>query len=270
MKRSHYALQSLCLLTSLLLLLSGTIPAHAANDKVTSTSEPEQTPLQTSPVTTVNIYISPKGSDTSNNGTLERPYRTLDKAQSVVRNTYQNRPKGGVTVWLRKGEYNLSAPLELLEKDSGTPGSPVIYRSYPGERATITTAKVIPSSAWKKLNPQATARVHPKVSSDELRERDLKALHIKNIDGVPGGTTFVQEWGIPDLIVNGVRQPVSQWPNPDQGVGGGLPGWATMNGSADAQSFYYGPGGRPVQLMGLLPMIWMRMAANAAAAGPLP
>ncbi|ANF97792.1 right-handed parallel beta-helix repeat-containing protein [Paenibacillus bovis] len=245
MKRSHYVLQLLCLLTSLLLLLSGTPPVHAADGTAISLTESDSSLLPISPVTTVNIYISPGGSDTSNNGTLERPYRTLAKAQSIVRNTSKQRPQGGVTVWLRKGEYTIPAPLELVEKDSGTPGSPVIYRSYPGERATITTAKMIPSTAWKNLNPQAAARVHPKVSAGELHELDLQALHIKNIDGFPGGTTFVQEWGIPDLIVNGVRQPISQWPNPDQGAGGGLPGWATMNGSADAQSFYYGPGGRP-------------------------
>ncbi|WP_046226914.1 right-handed parallel beta-helix repeat-containing protein [Paenibacillus dauci] len=243
MKRSHYVLQSLCLLTSL--LLSGTIPVHAADGEAAFSTESDSSQSPMSPVTTVNIYISTVGSDTINNGTLERPYRTLSKAQSIVRNTYKQRPPGGVTVWLRKGEYTLTGPLELLEKDSGTPGSPVIYRSYPGERATITTAKIIPAAAWKTLNPQAAARVHPRVSAGELRELDLEALHIKNIDGFPGGTTFVQEWGIPDLIVNGTRQPISQWPNPDQGVGGGLPGWATMNGSADAQSFYYGPGGHP-------------------------
>jgi len=246
MKRGHYVLQLLCLMTSILLLLSTSVPAHAAG----STSSADQAgidelPSGLAPVTPVNIYLSPTGSDGLNNGTLERPYRTLGKARSVIRDTYSTLPEGGITVWMRGGKYALPAPLEFQETDSGSEGSPVIYRSYPGEQAVITTAKVIPSTAWNQLSPEAAARVHPDVYAGDLRELDLTALDIRNIEGFPGGTTFIQEWGIPDLIVNGARHPISQWPNPNRGVGGGRPGWATMNGSANAQSFYYGPGGQP-------------------------
>ncbi|WP_458121668.1 right-handed parallel beta-helix repeat-containing protein [Paenibacillus sp. Z6-24] len=246
MNCSRYTLQLLYLMTSMLLLLSTVVPVHAALSEPSSgINDPDSLQSELSPVTPMNIYVSPTGSDALNNGTLESPYRTLGKARSVVRDTYGQRPEGGVTVWLREGRYALPASLNLKEEDSGSPGSPVIYRSYPGEQAIVTTAKIIPPAAWSPLNPEAAARVHPDVYAGDLRELDLTALDIRNIQGFPGGTTFIQEWGIPDLIVNGVRQPISQWPNPNQGVGGGRPGWATMNGSADAQSFYYGPGGQP-------------------------
>ncbi|ANF97788.1 right-handed parallel beta-helix repeat-containing protein [Paenibacillus bovis] len=246
MNRSHYVLQLLSLMTSIVLLLSTVVPVHAAGSEASVDTDPYD-PLQSelAPDTPMNIYVSPSGSDALNNGTLDRPYRTLGKARSVVRDTYGQRSEGGVTVWLREGKYALPAPLELQESDSGSASSPVIYRSYPGEQAVITTAKVIPPSAWQSLNPEAAARVHPDVYAGDLRELDLTALDIRNTEGFPGGTTFIQEWGIPDLIVNGVRQPISQWPNPNQGIGGGRTGWATMNGSADVQSFYYGSGGQP-------------------------
>lgn len=212
------------------------LPSSASNSA--STSSDENTVTQ-------NVYVSPKGSDLQGSGTLQAPYRTLPKIRSVLRDTYAERPAGGTTVWLREGEYELPATFELNELDSGTADRPITYRNYPNEQAVITTAKTIDPARWQPLSAEAAARVNPNVYADQLLELDVKSLGLKNTSGFPGGTTFTKEWGIVDLIVNGVREPISQWPNPQQKIGKNRAGWVTMNGSADAQSFFYGEGGQP-------------------------
>lgn len=237
----------LMLLTVFLMPLGSFVystPAIAEEASSTSASNSVST-LSDVPTVTQNVYVSPKGSDYLGSGTVQAPYRTLPKVRSVLRDTYSERPAGGTTIWLREGEYELSSTLELNELDSGTAEQPITYRNYPNEQAVITTAKTIDPTLWKPLNAEAAARVHPAVYADQLVELDVQSLGLKNTSGFPGGTTFTKEWGIVDLIVDGVREPISQWPNPQQKIGKNRAGWVTMNGSADPQSFYYGEGGQP-------------------------
>ena len=58
-------------------------------------------------------------------------------------------PKGGVTVWLQRGIYEISKTFELNDTDSGTVESPVVYRSVPGEQVRLVGGRQIPSSAFK-------------------------------------------------------------------------------------------------------------------------
>ncbi len=236
--------KNLMLLTVFLMPLSSFIYSVPVTAEESSASNSESTLSNLSTVTQ-NVYVSPKGSDFLGSGTLQAPYRTLPKVRSVLRDTYAERPAGGTTIWLREGEYELSSTLELNELDSGSADRPVTYRNYPNEQAVITTAKTIDPTRWKPLNSEAAARVHPAVYADQLVELDVQSLGLKNTSGFPGGTSFTKEWGIVDLIVDGVREPISQWPNPQQKIGKNRVGWVTMNGSADPQSFYYGEGGQP-------------------------
>ncbi|MFD1989415.1 right-handed parallel beta-helix repeat-containing protein [Paenibacillus nicotianae] len=238
----HLVLLTVCLMPFGSFVYS--VPVIAEENASPSASNSVST-LSDVPTVTQNVYVSPKGSDYLGAGTFQAPYRTLPKVRSVLRDTYAERPEGGTTVWLREGEYELSSTLELNELDSGTADRPVTYRNYPNEQAVITTARTIDPTLWQPLNPEAAARVNPAVYADQLIELDVQSLGLKNTSGFPGGTTFTKEWGIADLIVDGVREPISQWPNPQQKIGKNRVGWVTMNGSADPQSFYYGEGGQP-------------------------
>lgn len=238
----HLMLLTVCLMPFGSFVYSAPVIAEEGSSPSASNSV---STLSDVPTVTQNVYVSPKGSDYLGAGTLQAPYRTLPKVRSVLRDTYAERPEGGTTVWLREGEYELSSTLELNELDSGTADRPVTYRNYPNEQAVITTAKTIDSTLWQPLSPEAAARVNPAVYANQLVQLDVQSLGLKNTSGFPGGTTFTKEWGIADLIVDGVREPISQWPNPQQKIGKNRAGWVTMNGSADPQSFYYGEGGQP-------------------------
>lgn len=195
--------------------------------------------------TNVNIYVDPTGNDLTGTGTKLAPFKTLFKARSMIRAYKGNLPAGGVTVWVKGGTYNLATTFDLNAQDSGTPDKPVIYRTYPGETVTLTTGKGIDPTSWQPLSADAAARVNPSIQPSKLRELDVASLNIQNIAGFTGGTTFTEQWGIVDLIVDGIRQPISQWPNENQNIAANRAGWVTMNGSADSKSFYYGEGGSP-------------------------
>ncbi len=194
--------------------------------------------------TGLNLYVDASASDSSGDGSKSKPFATLTAARDAIRALHDDLPAGGVTVWVKGGEYELSN-FELTAQDSGTADKPIIYRSYSGEQVTLTNGVHINTSDWKPLSKDAAARVHPHVKASDLYELDVQKLGLQHIHHFAGGTSFTEQWGIIDLIADGVRQPISQWPNPDESVNKHRKGWTTANGSADAKSFYYGEGGIP-------------------------
>jgi hypothetical protein len=93
------------------------------------------------PASQTAFYVSPGGSD-ANPGTQAQPFATLERARSVVR-TLTGTMKSDITVFLRGGEYPLSATVVFDQADSGTNGFSVIYRAYPGEEPILTGARRI-------------------------------------------------------------------------------------------------------------------------------
>jgi hypothetical protein len=73
-------------------------------------------------------YVAPTGADT-NPGTLERPFRSVERAQSAA--------AAGDTVYLRGGIYKFSgtsATVGAAFTKSGQPDRPLRYFAYPGEK----------------------------------------------------------------------------------------------------------------------------------------
>lgn len=94
------------------------------------------------------FYVSPSGNDAWSGAAAEPtpdgtdgPWQSLEHARDALR---QLRAEGKlerrVIVNLRAGSYRPAndEPFVLGPEDSGKPGAPVLWRSMPGERATIT------------------------------------------------------------------------------------------------------------------------------------
>ncbi|MEO5715156.1 MAG: sodium/solute symporter [Luteolibacter sp.] len=83
----------------------------------------------------VEIYLSPDGRD-DGSGRAVSPFRTVDRARGEVRKMQADGrlPEGGVNVWLHKGIYPSEAPPLSAPEDSGVPGKPIRWRSFPGEK----------------------------------------------------------------------------------------------------------------------------------------
>jgi hypothetical protein len=84
------------------------------------------------------LWVAPDGNN-NHPGSKSKPLATLEGARDRIRHlrATSDLPKGGVTVWLRAGTYQRTRSFELTEKDSGTPRSPLIYRSVRGEKVTL-------------------------------------------------------------------------------------------------------------------------------------
>jgi len=82
------------------------------------------------------FYVSPDGND-QDPGTIERPFRTIERARDAVREINGDMC-GDIVVYLREGTYQIDRTIEFTEQDSGTNGFRVIYQAYPGENAVIS------------------------------------------------------------------------------------------------------------------------------------
>lgn len=72
------------------------------------------------------IYVATNGSDTTGAGTIDKPFKTINKAQNYV--------APGTTVYVRGGTYKAATN---ITKGSGTSSSYVTYSAYPGETVVI-------------------------------------------------------------------------------------------------------------------------------------
>lgn len=101
-----------CKFLAVLLIVSGSIAAVIA---LAGCPEPLQASFH---------YVSPTGNDAAS-GTFSEPWKTLQKAaaESV----------SGDTIFLRGGTY----VERLIVQNSGTAQSPIVFMSYPGERAVL-------------------------------------------------------------------------------------------------------------------------------------
>lgn len=91
-------------------------------------------------------YISPNGND-SNNGSIDRPWKTIMKA---VENT-----KPGDTVYMRGGDYIYQGNYEAwIRSDHGHGGSEGKYwtlSAYPGERVYLENVRFIIDASWVRI-----------------------------------------------------------------------------------------------------------------------
>jgi len=125
------------------------------------------------------LYVAPDGRD-ANPGTKSEPLASIAKARDAVRLRTDAEP---VTVYLRGGTYELTAPVVFTPADSGTEKAPVTYCAYEGEQVVISGGQKL-SLQWK---PWRDGIMRAKVAA-----------------ATP----------IDQLFVNGTRQHIARWPNP--------------------------------------------------------
>ena len=96
----------------------------------------------------VDIIVSPTGNDNTGNGTLQSPFKTLERARDAVRSLKANGMKKDITVGLLEGTYFLSETAILTNQDSGENGFQVIYKSLNGPgKAKLSGAT--PLTGWE-------------------------------------------------------------------------------------------------------------------------
>ncbi|MEK7535309.1 MAG: hypothetical protein AAB563_02825, partial [Patescibacteria group bacterium] len=80
----------------------------------------------------IKVYVATNGND-SNDGSIDHPYLTFDKARLRARQIKAANPSTPISIVARGGTYYMTTPLNLTAADSGSAGAPITYASYPGE-----------------------------------------------------------------------------------------------------------------------------------------
>ena len=108
------------------------------------------------------FFVSPSGND-KNDGSREKPFATIARAQLEVRNT-----GGSAVVYLREGSYYLSVPVVFTSDDSRTENDSVVYRNFENEKVVISGS--IPLKLeWKEFkNGIQRAKVPAGLIFDQL------------------------------------------------------------------------------------------------------
>lgn len=178
-------------------------------------------PIQASaapvPEAAVEFFVALDGSD-ENNGSITSPFATLERARDAVRALKQQSglPAGGVTVNVRGGDYTrLQGSFELGEADSGTAESPVVYRAYPGEEVTFLGGLKLDAAKFGAVADEIVLARLPAGARDKVLVYDLAAEHgVTEFGEMPkAGFGWPALPPASSLIVNGMMQTVSRWPN---------------------------------------------------------
>ena len=110
-------------------------------------------------VTATTYYVAPDGNDVSGNGSIDRPWFTINKAWTVI--------TGGDTLYMRGGTYNYSK--QALEGKSGMPGKLIKVWAYPGETPVLKKTGTYKETYW----PRAIVRV----SGDYIHIKGLEICY---------------------------------------------------------------------------------------------
>ncbi|HEU5167649.1 MAG TPA: hypothetical protein VFU29_19020, partial [Chitinophagaceae bacterium] len=159
------------------------------------------------------FYVSPSGKD-KNPGTIQKPFGTLEKARSEVRNQLNKNHSDAIIVYLRKGNYTLKKSFSLDSLDSGTENFPVIYSAYPGEEVHINGSVSIPVNKVKAITDVGIlSRLVPEAKY-KIVQVNLNAVGINDFGKIkPKGFGRPYEPTGMELFCNNMAMKLSRWPN---------------------------------------------------------
>jgi len=104
------------------------------------------------------IYVSKDGNDQKGDGSIQKPFATLEKARDLARQL-----SGAATVYLREGTWFLQEPITFCEWDKD-----LTITACPGEQVVFCGAKCFENLEWKKdpvntqiWNARISCGLHP-------------------------------------------------------------------------------------------------------------
>jgi len=132
------------------------------------------------------FHVATDGND-DDPGTTVAPFRTLVRAQEVVRERLREGIEGDITVVIHEGTHELDRPLVFGPEDSGTDTAAITYRAEPPGEAVVSGGRRI--GGWRNGEGE---------------------LWVADVPGVRDGT-----WYFRQLVVNGRRAVRARTPNAD-------------------------------------------------------
>jgi hypothetical protein len=166
------------------------------------------------------FYVDPVVGSDAHIGSVQFPFKTLEKARDTVRAITESM-SGDVTIYLRGGEYDYSdtyttrevslynypgttdlgrryqvkTGFQLTPADSGKNGHYVIYKSFPGEQAVITSGKKV--TGWSLYDAHHNiyrAHLGPGIETRQFYLNGEPAIRARS-EAMPANLRFQASYG---------------------------------------------------------------------------
>ena len=159
----------------------------------------------------LSIYVSSQnGNDTEGNGSIEKPYRSVQRAQSHISQVISNFTGSEIRVVLREGEY---PPIVLYSELSGNEDVTVRYMGYYGETATVTNSTLLSANDFVEVTDSSVRSRIPEKVRDNVRVLDLKKYGINSVPELQP-LQNAQETPIgPGLFIDDTYMTTARWPD---------------------------------------------------------
>lgn len=153
------------------------------------------------PPTGFSIYVkSNGGSDKTGDGSLNKPYKTIGKADSLAKVKLSNL---NVTIYLFEGVYNLFNPVTKLayrmriDVNQGFPntGKSLTYKAYLNQPVVISGGYEIPPTSWHKESPDSTIWY---ADLDSLNLEGIRQVYINGNRGKRAQLEILDNQILPD------------------------------------------------------------------------
>ena len=161
---------------------------------------------------TLTLYVSAGADASAADGSLEKPFATIEAARDYLRTADKSGYKA-VTVRIGAGNYSIGNALTFTAEDSGTKDCPISYVGEPG--AIVAGGVVLTAGNFTKANGGLTP-LFPEEARDKIVMVDLTKCGFKTEDfttAMDREKTLNYAGRALFLSVNGVRQTLAQYPN---------------------------------------------------------
>ncbi|MES2330667.1 MAG: right-handed parallel beta-helix repeat-containing protein [Bacteroidota bacterium] len=163
--------------------------------------------------TITELYISPSGND-KNIGTIDKPFASLEKARTSVRNILQHEKNVSVTVYFRAGNYFFKNSVMFDSLDAGTENYPVTYSAYKNETVSLTGGISIETKYAIPVNDISILQRFPATAKNKILQIDLKKAGINNYGTLtPHGFARPYQPAPMELFCNKKSMRLARYPN---------------------------------------------------------
>jgi len=159
------------------------------------------------------FFISPSGND-KYNGTIEKPFATLEKARKEVRKILAKEKNSSISVYFRAGDYFFKNSVVFDSLDSGTGDNPVTYSSYNNELVSFSGGISIPVKNATQVKDDLVLNRFPVTAKNKILQIDLKKFGIKDFGTLtPSGFARPYQPAPMELFCNKGAMHLARYPN---------------------------------------------------------